>query len=604
MKFSRAIITGILIPTTTAQEPNPPSWPSSVSIFDPSMSNEDISQIVEAAYAVNGGDPRTTPCGNGEFSDERFAFFFQPGTYTNLDIPVGYYTSVYGLGTAPTDTVFEGSKGVFCEQSCKDYTSGALGTFWRSAENFHSTSSYKWDVGTGMSWVVSQAAPLRNVKVDNDLLFFEYLPESCCAAGYASGGWASGVDVYGKTSFGSQQQFMIRNSHLHGNADTPVWNGVFLASESAPQSQCGQGSDYSSTKPSISNKPSVPLNAEKPYITSSSGRYQLVVPPVKAEISAGLPWTESGFADSRIIDFSDVFVATVNDTADIIQEKLDKGLHVVLTPGIYSLDKGLLVQVENQVILGLGYATLTAPINGDPAITIGDVSGVRVAAVLVQAGKWETRGALVQVGISGTFVGDISNPTVLTDIFVRVGGNENDVGPVQEMVKIESGFTVMDNNWLWRADHGVDGLVYNSDNPVKNGLVVKADNVYTYGLAVEHTLEDNVIWDGDNGETYFFQAEIMYDYLEDVWDHDCYKIGANVTSHFATGLGCYSFFRDSGSKATAGFSKPDLNNVKIDKACSIFLNGAEGMGSGILNLINDDGKYVNASRMWMYHCDA
>ena len=49
-----------------AEEANPPSWPSSVSIFDPSMSNENISAVVEAAYAINGGDPRTTECGNGE----------------------------------------------------------------------------------------------------------------------------------------------------------------------------------------------------------------------------------------------------------------------------------------------------------------------------------------------------------------------------------------------------------------------------------------------------------------------------------------------------------------------------------------------------------
>ena len=74
---------------------------------------------------------------------------------------------------------------------------GALDTFWRSAENFHTTSSYPWEVGTGMTWAVSQADPLRNVKVDNDLLFFQYIPASCCAAGFASGGYGSGLSVGG-----------------------------------------------------------------------------------------------------------------------------------------------------------------------------------------------------------------------------------------------------------------------------------------------------------------------------------------------------------------------------------------------------------------------
>lgn len=543
-------------------------------------------------------------CSCLQFSSERYAFFFQPGTYMDLNVPVGYYTSVYGLGTSPVDTIFDGAKGVFCEQSCMNFESGALGTFWRSAENFYSKSAYKWEVGTGMSWVVSQAAPLRNVKVDNDLLFFEYLPESCCAAGYASGGWASGVDVSGHTGFGSQQQFMLRSSNFHGNADVPVWNGVFAACEGAPQTQCGQGSDFETPKESISNENSIPLNAEKPYIKSiSGGKFELVVPAVQSDISAGVPWTEAGFANARVIDFSDVYVAQVSDTADIIQAKLDEGLHLVLTPGIYSLEKGLQVMQENQVVLGLGYATLTAPTNGDPAITVGDVAGVRIAAILMQAGKWETKDAILQVGISGDFVGDVANPTVLTDIFVRVGGNENGVGPVQEMVKIESGYTVMDNNWLWRADHSVDGPVNDSANPVKHGLVVNSDHVFTYGLAVEHTLEDNVIWKGNHGTTLFYQAEIMYDFMEDIWDYNCYKITNDVTSHYATGLGCYSYFKDSNSKATAGISKPKLDNVKIDKACNIFLNGAPDKTSGILNLINDDGKYVNASQLWMYHCE-
>jgi hypothetical protein len=52
-----------------------------------------------------------------------------------------------------------------------------------------------------------------------------------------------------------------------------------------------------------------------------------------------------------------------------------------------------------------------------------------------------------------------------------------------------------------------------------------------------------------------------------------------------------------------GISKPLLDSVKIDKACNIYLNGAVDQGSAILNLINDDGKYVNASHLWMYHCE-
>lgn len=51
------------------------------------------------------------------------------GKYT-VDVPVGYYTQVLGLGAAPNDVTFATGKGVYCEE--QDYSiGGALSTFWR-----------------------------------------------------------------------------------------------------------------------------------------------------------------------------------------------------------------------------------------------------------------------------------------------------------------------------------------------------------------------------------------------------------------------------------------------------------------------------------------
>lgn len=55
---------------------------------------------------------------------------------------------------------------------------------------------------------------------------------------------------------------------------------------------------------------------------------------------------------------------------------------------------------------------------------------------------------------------------------------------------MNAGNTVIDDVWLWRADHDYWGLVTYSNNPVQHGLVVNSDNVYGYGLACEHTLAD------------------------------------------------------------------------------------------------------------------
>ena len=262
---------------------------------------------------------------------------------------------------------------------------------------------------------------------------------------------------------------------------------------------------------------------------------------------------------------------------------------------------------------------------------IGDVDGVRVAGLLLEAGAWETTGGMLQVGESGKFDGDASNPTVLTDVFARVGGPTTGVGPVDTMFNVQNGFTVVDNTWLWRADHtdgngGDDVLVKNSDNAVKvrgkrvsnhpfihsltlklplslaqNGLVVNADNVFAYGLASEHTTEDNVVWNGDFGTTFFYQAEIMYDFLEDEWPHSCYKIGEGVTSHKATGLGCYSYFRDYAATCSTGVDTGG-GNFDIDKAVSVWLNGVDG--SSIKNVIDADGLLVDGETRQQFYCSS
>ena len=43
----------------------------------------------------------------------------------------------------------------------------------------------------------------------NQGLSFQYFNEFCCAAGFVSGGWASGLEVDGYVGYGAQQQFMM-----------------------------------------------------------------------------------------------------------------------------------------------------------------------------------------------------------------------------------------------------------------------------------------------------------------------------------------------------------------------------------------------------------
>lgn len=64
----------------------------------------------------------------------------------------------------------------------------------------------------------------------------------------------------------------------------------------------------------------------------------------------------------------------------------------------------------------------------------------------------------------------------------------------------------------------------------------------------------------------------MYDALNPTWEFSCYTLGSNVTSHTATGLGCYSYFRDASVIAKNGVEVSSAL-YNIDKAVSVFLNG-------------------------------
>jgi hypothetical protein len=59
---------------------------------------------------------------------------------------------------------------------------------------------------------------------------------------------------------------------------------------------------------------------------------------------------------------------------------------------------------------------------------------------------------------------------------------------------------------MWRADHGAGASWY--DNMAQNGLVVNGDRVTAYGLFVEHYQQYQVLWNGNNGRTYFYQSEL------------------------------------------------------------------------------------------------
>jgi len=109
--------------------------------------------------------------------------------------------------------------------------------------------------------------------------------------------------------------------------------------------------------------------------------YKLMRPRVETNKVGPTPNWEN--ADE--IDFSDVYVANEKDTAATINAKVAEGLHLLFQPGNYHLEDSIKITKADTVVLGMGLATLI-PTNGTAAIEVGNVDGVRVAGLLLEAG--------------------------------------------------------------------------------------------------------------------------------------------------------------------------------------------------------------------------
>jgi hypothetical protein len=119
-----------------------------------------------------------------------------------------------------------------------------------------------------------------------------------------------------------------------------------------------------------------------------------------------------------------------------------------------------------------------------------------------------------------------------------------------------------------------------------NGLVVNGDNVTALGLAVEHYEAEQVVWNGEGGETIFYQSEMPYDVpSQSAWmngsldGYASYNVAPSVTTHQAYGLGVYSYFDVAGVTifSNSGIAAPVASGVTFSDLVSVYLAGSGGI---------------------------
>lgn len=538
-----------------------------VYVFDPSMPAADIQAVTSAVFNEQESN---------EFSSQRYALLFKPGTY-NIDMKVGFFTHVAGLGQNPGQVNLTGGA---LNVDAKWDNGNATRNFWRAIENLSITPS------SGMTRIaVSQAAPLRRLNITGELQLFDF--DNNWNAGWASGGLLADSVVNGTIVPGSQQQWFSRNSQ-YGNWTNGVWNMVFVGDSNPP---AGQFPD-----PPYTVVDEAPVLREKPYLyIDGAGQYRLFVPSLQHD-RKGVSWV-NGSTPGESLSIDTFHIARPETaTAANINAALSQGKNLIFTPGIYHLSETIQVNSANTVVLGIGLPTLI-PTNGQVTMKVADVDGVKVAGLVLDAGPVNST-SLLEVGPSGSSASHAANPTSLHDLFFRIGGAA--FGKNDASLTINSNHVIGDHFWIWRADHGA-GVGW-TDNKSKNGLVVNGNQVTIYGLFNEHHHEYQTLWNGNGGRVYFYQSEIPYDVPnQEGWmsqngtvnGYASYKVGDHVTDHEVWGLGVYSFFRDAPVKLESGIEVPDTAGVKVHHATSIWLAGTPG--SEITHVVNKLGGRVYAN---------
>ena len=529
-----------------------PDFGPNVLVFRPTTPAAEIQRAINGIYATQQ---------NHEFGPQRTTMLFLPGNY-QVDLPIGYYTQVMGVGASPDDTRITGNVHVDAALEKNNATT----TFWRGAEGLSIAPT-----GGAMQWAVSQAVFLRRMHVAGDLLLHQH-------KGWASGGWLSDSLIDGNVDSGSQQQWISRNTEWRSWTGFN-WNMVFVGINHPPAGEWPE--------PPYTKVATAPVVREKPFLQAGKdGEFSVRVPQLRRD-STGITW-HSGSTPGKTISLSTFYIAQARkDSAASMNAQLAQGKNLLLTPGIYDLSEPILVTHADTVVLGMGFATLH-PTQGKPAMTAADADGIILANLLFDAGPVQSP-VLLQVGPRGSKARHQQNPISLHDVFFRVGG----AGPGRTVgnLEINSNDVIVDHTWIWRADHGSD--VGWDRNTSANGLVVNGQDVTIYGLFVEHHQQFQVIWNGNGGRTYFYQSEIPYDppnqksytSAPGINGWASYKVADSVTTHEAWGLGIYSVFLQDGVVLSHAIEVPKRTDVRFHHMITVCL----GDKGEISNVINDVG---------------
>ncbi len=622
-------------PKALTTDPSNPFGPN-VTIFDPSESVSTINAALSASY---------TPANH--------EFFFLPGTYgdasatpatattsNTIDAQVPSGSVVAGLGTSPCDVVINGNLGIYND---------SLAIRPSQLENLTINPIEAGDPADTMTWSTSQEATWRRVNLLGNLLeaALPYTTGLClnpCApfpgSGInGSGAVENGFEVANSNITGDVIDTNGQNtagvSGLDGNSDPYIQGSTIGGAQGfgsdtmfagdtggVPATNFGAATASGSAGSNI-NVTFLPEVRESPFVYYWHGQFYVFDPRVQFD-RRGYDWRLGPFAGTSL-PLSDFYLAnSTTDTAATINAALATGEDVLLEPGAYSVSAPLTVPSANEVILGLGEATVTATTN-TPTIVVDDAATGTILAgfdangmafnATTNTGPYAAE--QIEIGNTPNATGSLTDPTTLSDVSTISNSttdeliNQNDV--LQNQAEIQS-----NNN----SGNGYTTTNWPAESSSDYGVIVNGNDVTLEGIWLEHFKMTEATWNGNGGQVIFLENElpltipysaagVQPSFWMENSSFDGYPslaVSPSVTSFTLTGMQSWSRF-SSGCDClvTSLITAPVKRHVSLNDIFSgqilgsVSLSGgsaAVGPGfpdfsgaiqGGVLNLINTDG---------------
>lgn len=513
---------------------------------------EGIKSAMTKAMQAQGG------AGTSWAQNGCYAFVFHPGTYDfgGWSIPISFQTSVRGLGEKPEDTVFKN-----CTIGSAKKSGHVTDIFWRDLENL------VLDDDTDVQWYTSQECPIRRFSTKGDIILDN--------RDWSSGGFLSNVQAKSINAH-TQQQFCLKN--INGKVKrSGNMNWVLINTDSDLTTWCNNGGATS-----IVNGKEV---YDKPFILGDGS------------IRVPKSFTKNGYyLDYDYFDIVNVYNAKPSDTASTINEQIGKGNAIIFTPGTYTIDEPIKLKHDYDLVIGLGWPVLKSGKSKQPVFDVTG-SNCTIAGGILIDGESGMPDSLVHLH-SGS-------GSRLFDVCCRVlrPKSGDGVNGCNSMILVDQDNVYGENIWLWVADHQgseggrADSLKKWNQMRCKTGITVNGNNVRLFGLAVEHQYDVMTLWNGNNGECYFYQSEFAYG--GDFANKPSYVVDNGVANHTLVGGGAY-FVADRGFNAKpnvpTAFMCPDKSGVQLHPVLfngptwgayqnyvqNSLIRGSKNMGKGMI----------------------